>query len=235
MSTAADIIAERVRERVRREGADLAEHAGLAERYVSEEMRRYAEKALAGSQPLISDESSASREIIASLTGLGPLQDFLDDPRIEEIWINSPSRVFVARNGVPELTSVVLTETLVRDLVERMLQSTGRRVDVSSPFVDASLPDGSRLHVVIPDVTRRHISVNIRKFTKRIRDLGELVRRGSLTADAADFLRACVRSGHNILVSGERRPARQRCSARSWPPRRRVSASSPSRRPSSSM
>lgn len=202
MATASDIIAERVRERVRREGADLAEHAELAERYVSEEMRRYSERALAGAQPLIADESSASREIIASLTGLGPLQAFLDDPTIEEIWINSPSRVFIARNGVPELTSVVLTDTMVRDLVERMLQSTGRRVDVSSPFVDASLPDGSRLHVVIPDVTRRHISVNIRKFTKRIRDLSELVRRGSLTSDAAEFLRSCVRSGNNILVSG---------------------------------
>jgi pilus assembly protein CpaF len=86
--------------------------------------------------------------------------------------------------------------------VERMLQSSGRRVDLSSPFVDASLPDGSRLHVVIPDVTQRHWAVNVRKFTQRIRDLQRLVALGSLTHQAAEFLRMCVLSGQNILVSG---------------------------------
>jgi pilus assembly protein CpaF len=103
---------------------------------------------------------------------------------------------------VPELTTMVLTEREVRDLVERMLQASGRRVDLSSPFVDASLPDGSRLHVVIPDITQRHWSVNIRKFTRRIRDLTQLVALGALTQPAADFLRVCVRGGQNILVSG---------------------------------
>ncbi|ASD21490.1 pilus assembly protein CpaF [Cryobacterium sp. LW097] len=117
-------------------------------------------------------------------------------------WINSPSRVFVARDGVPELTPMVLTEREVRDLVERMLQASGRRVDLSSPFVDASLPDGSRLHVVIPDITQRYWSVNIRKFTRRIRDLTQLVALGALTQPAAEFMRVCVRGGQNILVSG---------------------------------
>jgi hypothetical protein len=78
----------------------------------------------------------------------------------------SPDRVFIARDGVPELTTVELTDGEVRDLVEQMLQSAGRRVDLSSPFVDASLPDGSRLHVVIPDVAQRHWAVNIREFTQ---------------------------------------------------------------------
>ena len=110
--------------------------------------------------------------------------------------------MFVARDGVPELTATVLTDGEVRDLVERMLQSTGRRVDLSSPFVDASLPDGSRLHVVIPDVTRRHWAVNVRKFPRRIRELGQLVELGSLTPAAAEFLRMCVLAGVNILVSG---------------------------------
>jgi len=90
----------------------------------------------------------------------------------------------------------------VRDLVERMLQSTGRRVDLSSPFVDASLPDGSRLHVAIPDITRAHWAVNIRKFRAGMRGLEDLVRLGSLPDAAADFLDLCVRSGQNILVSG---------------------------------
>ena len=207
MSTAVTLIAEQVRERVRRDGVDLggdrarSDHT-VVDRYVREEVRRYSERALGGSLPMLVDEHRAAREILASITGFGALQPFFDDPDIEEIWINGPSKVFIARNGVPELTSVLLTDTEVRDLVERMLQSTGRRVDLSSPFVDASLPDGSRLHVVIPDVTQRHWAVNIRKFTKRIRDLQRLVALGSLSQQAAEFLRVCVLSGQNILVSG---------------------------------
>jgi len=90
----------------------------------------------------------------------------------------------------------------VRDLVERMLKASGRRVDLSSPFVDATLPDGSRLHVVIPDVTREHWAVNIRKFVVRARHLDDLVRLGTLTPHAAAFLHASVRAGLNVLVAG---------------------------------
>lgn len=196
------VITDRVRERVRRDGADLGGGGDLASRYVREELRRYGERALGGSGPLLSDESAAERQILAALTGFGPLQPLLDDPSIEEIWINSPARVFVARSGIAELTPLVLNDGEVRDLVERMLQSSGRRVDLSSPFVDASLPDGSRLHVVIPDITRRHWAVNIRKFTRRISELSDLVRLGSIDSAAAEFLRSCVLAGMNILVSG---------------------------------
>ncbi|MET1017725.1 CpaF family protein [Leifsonia flava] len=202
MTEAVRTITERVRARVRTDGVDLASDAALAERYARDALRDYVERSVAGAGPLIADEEQATREVIASLTGFGPLQPYLDDPTIEEIWLNSPSRVFVARNGVPELTSTVLTESAVRDLVERMLQSSGRRVDLSSPFVDASLPDGSRLHVVIPDITQKHWAVNIRKFTRRLRDLGRLVQLGSLSLQAAEFLRMCVLADQNILVSG---------------------------------
>jgi pilus assembly protein CpaF len=202
MSRAVAIITEQVRERVRRDGIDLGSDRALANRYVHDEVRRYSERALGGSLPMLPDEHQAAREIVASITGFGALQPFFDDPEIEEIWINGPAKVFVARNGVPEPTPVTLTDAEIRDLVERMLQSSGRRVDLSSPFVDASLSDGSRLHVVIPDVTRRYWAVNIRKFTKRIRDLQKLVALGSLTQQSAEFLRMCVLSGQNILVSG---------------------------------
>ncbi|GAB3607090.1 hypothetical protein GCM10027413_24990 [Conyzicola nivalis] len=151
MSHAESIITDQVRERVRRDGVDLRTDRELAGRYVSDAVRRYSERALGGSVPLLADEAITTRQIVATLTGFGALQPFFDDPEIEEIWINGPNRVFVARDGVPELTTVELTDGEVRDLVERMLQSSGRRVDLSSPFVDASLPDGSRLHVVIPD------------------------------------------------------------------------------------
>lgn len=202
MSEAVRMITEQVRQRVRRESVDLASDSVLAESYVRDELQRYSERALGNALPLIHDEDQAAREAVASLTGFGVLQPYLDDPEIEEIWINSPTRVFVARGGVPQLTTTVLSERAVRELVERMLQSSGRRVDLSSPFVDASLPDGSRLHVVIPDVTARHWSVNIRKFSRRIRELNQLVAAGSLSQQAAEFLRMCVLAGQNILVSG---------------------------------
>jgi pilus assembly protein CpaF len=195
-------IAESVRERMRREGTDLAGDGVLAERYVRDEIRRYSEHALGGAVPLLADETAVARQVVAALTGFGPLQPFLDDPSVEEIWINGPDRVFIARDGVSQRLPLKLGERDVRDLVERMLQSTGRRVDLSSPFVDASLPDGSRLHVVIPDITRAHWAVNIRKFRSGMRALSDLVRLGSMPQQAADFLDLCVRTGHNILVSG---------------------------------
>jgi pilus assembly protein CpaF len=195
-------IADRVRTRVLREGVDLAGDSGIAARYAHEEVRRYSERALAGAHAQLGDEHGTARDVVASITGYGPLQPFFDDPTVEEIWINGPTRVFVARDGLPELTTVVLSDREVRELVERMLQHSGRRVDLPSPFVDASLPDGSRLHVVIPDVTRAHWAVNIRKFQRRIRSLTQLVELGSLTRQASEFLRMAVLAGANILVSG---------------------------------
>jgi pilus assembly protein CpaF len=140
--------------------------------------------------------------VVASVSGHGPLQRYFDDPEVEEIWINEPGKVFVARGGVSELTTTILDEDTVAELVERMLASTGRRVDLSSPFVDAALPDGSRVHVVIPDVTRRHWAVNVRRFVARARRLEDLVGLGTLTAPAAGFLAAAVAAGLNVLVSG---------------------------------
>jgi pilus assembly protein CpaF len=197
---AVELIVERVRDRVREEGADL--DGAAAEALVREEVRRYSERALGGSLPLLGDEAAVVGQVVARLVGFGELQPYLDDPEVEELWINAPDRIFAARDGIPERIPLALTETQVRDLVERMLQSTGRRVDLSSPFVDASLPDGSRLHVAIPDITRRHWAVNVRKFRRGMRDLRELVRLGSLTEQAAEFLHLCVRTGQNILVSG---------------------------------
>jgi len=142
------------------------------------------------------------QEIHDAVAGYGPLQRLFDDPATEEIWWNEPNRVFCARRGRSELTTVVLTEVQVHDLVERMLRTSGRRVDVSQPFVDALLPDGSRLHVVIPDVTRRHWAVNIRRHVLPATRLEDLVELGSLTTAAAGFLSAAVVAGLNIVVAG---------------------------------
>lgn len=108
----------------------------------------------------------------------------------------------MARNGESELTSVSLTDQQVRDLVERMLKSSGRLLDISSPFVAVALPDGSRLHVLIPDVTRRDWAINIRKFVVKASRLEHRVELGKLTPQAARFLGAAVASGLIILVSG---------------------------------
>jgi pilus assembly protein CpaF len=119
----------------------------------------------------------------------------------------------------------LLTGDEVRDLVERMLKSSGRRVDLSSPFVDAVLPDGSRLHVVIPDITREHWYVNVRKFIVRADSLDDLVRLGTVTRQAATFLEAAVASGLNVLVAGGTQAGKTtmlNCLASAIPARERV-------------
>jgi pilus assembly protein CpaF len=153
-------------------------------------------------EPGLGDLDAWAQELHDAVAGFGPLQRLFDDPDVEEIWFNEPNRVFAARRGRSELTTVVLTEEQVHDLVERMLRTSGRRVDVSQPFVDALLPDGSRLHVVIPDVTRRHWAVNIRRHVLAAARLDDLVALGTLTEPVADFLVACVVAGLNIVVAG---------------------------------
>ena len=134
--------------------------------------------------------------------GLGKLQPLIDDPTIEEIWINAPDQIFVAKNGVNSRSAVVMSAAEVSSAVERMLRATGRRLDKSSPFVDTSLPDGSRVHVVIPDITKAHWSVNIRKFPTSVYSLEDLVALGAIRNSQREFLETAIRAKANILVSG---------------------------------
>jgi pilus assembly protein CpaF len=187
---------------VRRRGLDPAGDQQAIRMLVDDVISDYDDRTLSGAQPSLVDPNLAARQVYDAVAGFGPLQPYLDDAEIEEIWINEPGRVFVARRGRSELTTTILRPDEVRDLVERMLKSSGRRVDLSTPFVDASLPDGSRLHVVIPDITRRDWAVNIRKFVVTANSLDELVDLGSLTAHAARFLEAAVCAGLNIIVAG---------------------------------
>jgi len=131
----------------------------------------------------------------------GALSAFMNDPTIEEIWINSPERIFIARAGNSELTNLVLTSDDVRNIVERALLWSGRRLDLSHPFVDARLPDGSRLHVAIPEITATHWAVNIRKHLMRNLGIDDLVLRNVMTPFIATALKNSVRAGLNILVS----------------------------------
>ena len=222
-----------VRELIRRSGIDPTSNTHEVRRLVQDAVQDYDERSLHGGLPPLGDTRSAIHSILAVVAGYGPLQQYFDDSTVEELWINEPSKVFVARGGVAELTSTILSSDDVRDLVERMLRSSGRRVDLSSPFVDATLPDGSRLHVVIPDISRTHWQVNVRKFVVKADHLDDLVRLGTLTRQAATFLDAAVASGLNVLVAGGTQAGKTTLLNCWLPPYRRASGSSRVRRSSS--
>jgi len=219
------VIEDEVRELVRRRGLDPVVDGPAIRRLVDDVVSDYEERTLTSALPGLTDARAAARRVYDAVAGFGPLQAYLDDPTVEEIWINEPGRVFIARRGHSELTTTILSAGEVRDLVERMLKSSGRRVDLSTPFVDAVLPDGSRLHVVIPDITRRHWSVNIRKFVLTAHSLDELVGLGTLTTQAAQFLEAAVAAGLNVIVAGGTQAGKTtllNCLAAAIPPRERV-------------
>lgn len=199
---ATDIIDAEVRELIRRRGVDPFQDPAAARRLIDEVMADYRERALAGALPVLADPTAVAKQVFDGVAGLGPLQRFMDDPTVEEIWVNGPGRVFVARGGRSELTTAILSHEQLVELCERMLKNTGRRVDLSTPFVDAGLPDGSRLHIAIPDITRDHWAVNIRKFVVRATALEELVALGTVTQHAARFLESCIVAGLNVVVAG---------------------------------
>jgi pilus assembly protein CpaF len=191
-----------VRELIRRRGLDPVRDRQGVRDLVRDVVADYDERSLLGAVPPLVDAQGVLKNLVDAVAGLGPLQKYLDDDDVEEIWINGPAKVFVARRGESELTTTILTDRQVRDLVEQMLKVSGRRLDLSSPFVDASLPGGERLHVVIPDITRHDWAVNIRKYVVRANHLDDLVALDSLTSHAAAFLATVVAAGLNVLVAG---------------------------------
>ena len=201
-TSALEVVDGEVRELIRRRGLDPFIDPAPVRVLVRDVVADYSERSMSSALPPLADPESVVRDVLDRVAGFGPLQRWLDDPEVEEIWVNEPGRVFVARRGRSELTTTILAPGELADLVERMLRTSGRRIDMSTPFVDATMPDGSRLHVVIPDITRRHMAVNIRKFVLQAHSLDELVALGTLTPQAARFLEAAVISGLNVLVAG---------------------------------
>jgi pilus assembly protein CpaF len=193
---------QQLRAAVRREGVDPQVDTVRVRRLAEDLVRAHDDRSLTGVVAPVPDPVGVVSELVARVSGFGPLQRFLDDPTVEEVWINEPSRVFVARNGRHELTNVILSRAEVQELVERMLKSSGRRIDLSQPFVDAMLPQGHRLHVVLEGISREFAAVNIRKFVLKAARLQDLVRLGSMPAGAARFLEAAVLAGQNIVVAG---------------------------------
>ncbi|MBK7116380.1 MAG: CpaF family protein [Proteobacteria bacterium] len=143
------------------------------------------------------------RQILQEVVGLGAVEDLLSDDSISEIMINGPGDVFVERHGrIERMASRFSSTQSLAGVIERLLQRTGRRVDESSPMVDARLPDGSRINVIVPPLALCGPALTIRKFGQRRHRLSDLVGAGTLSAAMADFLQIAVRARRNIVVSG---------------------------------
>jgi len=144
------------------------------------------------------------QEVLNEVVALGPLQPLLDDPSVSEIIVNHPREVIVERKGKFERVHDIAFDdnAHILRIMQQILAPLGRRLDESSPLVDARLPDGSRLNVVIPPVALASPLVTIRKRPPQILQLQDLVANESLTEEMADFLRACVQGKLNILISG---------------------------------
>ena len=141
--------------------------------------------------------------IVADILGLGPLEPLLDDDDITEVMVNGPKNVFVERNGKVSLSGVTFeSEEHVLRVIDRIVAPLGRRVDESSPLVDARLQDGSRVNVVIRPIALCGPTITIRKFSKDPFGVQDLIRFGTMTPEMAKFLRACVVAALNMIISG---------------------------------
>jgi pilus assembly protein CpaF len=149
------------------------------------------------------DRDAVAARILRDTVGLGPLEDLLADPAVEEVMVNGPDRVYVERGGrIEPAPAVFADEEELRDAIERILAPLGRRVDELSPMVDARLADGSRVNVVIPPLAVDGPVVSIRRFGAQRPGPRDLVELGTLTAEQHDALRAAVSARRSILVSG---------------------------------
>jgi pilus assembly protein CpaF len=155
--------------------------------------------------PVLPDVAAVETHVMNSLVRFGPLEPLIRNPDYEEIFVDSPREVgVIERTGTTVMLPDVFFENdeEVRELAKRALAAVGRRVDESSPMVDARLPDGSRLNVVIPPVSQRYTVLTIRTFRPDVDTLDRLVELGTISQELVVFLRAAVHAYLNIVVSG---------------------------------
>jgi pilus assembly protein CpaF len=149
------------------------------------------------------DELTLMREIADEIVGYGPIEPLLQDDTITEVMVNGPDRVFYERDGVLQLSDRAFRDDdHIMRLIEKIVSPLGRRIDESSPMVDARLPDGSRVNAIIPPLAIHGPSITIRKFARRAYTEQDLIRFGTISASMCELLRGCVWSRLNILVSG---------------------------------
>jgi pilus assembly protein CpaF len=143
------------------------------------------------------------REITDDILGYGPLEPLLREDSISEVMVNGPDRIYVEREGKLELSrSTFVDDAHLLRIIDKIVSQVGRRVDESSPMVDARLPDGSRVNAIIPPLSLRGPVMTIRKFSRDPYTMDDLINFGSLSSKAAHFLAACVQGKLNILISG---------------------------------
>ena len=149
------------------------------------------------------DRGTLRREILDEIFAFGPITPLLADPAVSEIMVNGFESIYVERGGfIKPHGGAFLSEESLRATIDRMVSKVNRRLDESSPYVDARLPDGSRVNAIIPPVCLTGACLTVRKFRKEAFSLEELIHIGSVTADAAEYLREAVRERRNIIVSG---------------------------------
>ena len=154
--------------------------------------------------PLTREERrQVTREITDDILGYGPLEPFLHDDTVSEVMVNGPDAIYIERSGKIQHTGAAFVDDahLMR-IIDKIVSQVGRRVDESSPMVDARLPDGSRVNAIIPPLALRGPTLTIRKFSRDPYTMDDLINFGSITPKAAQFLAACVNGKLNILISG---------------------------------
>ncbi|HYY64631.1 MAG TPA: CpaF family protein [Gaiellaceae bacterium] len=154
--------------------------------------------------PLTREERrQITKEITDDILGYGPLEPFLHDDTVTEVMVNGPDMIYVERFGKIEHTAAsFLDDAHLMRIIDKIVSTVGRRVDESSPMVDARLPDGSRVNAIIPPLALRGPTLTIRKFSRDPYTMDDLIEFGSITPKAAQFLAACVHGKLNILISG---------------------------------
>ena len=149
------------------------------------------------------DRDIMVQELMDEIYGFGPIQEVMDDPDVSDVLVNGADTVFIERNGLLERTNIKFADDdHLLQFIQRLVGRAGRRIDETTPMVDAKLADGSRLHAVIPPLALRGPTLSIRRFKSKIVLFEDMVRTGTLTPEMADFLIQAVRGRMNILLSG---------------------------------
>jgi len=185
-------------------GQELSE-GDVPEEELHEQVTKAVDQALAeaGTPLSTTDRARLVREITHNILGYGPIEPFLADPEVTEVMVNNHHTIYVERRGLIEETDVRFgSERHLLQVIDRIVAQTGRRIDESSPMVDARLPDGSRVNAIIPPLAITGPSLTIRKFSREPLSMDDLVSFGSLSHQAAAFLEACVEGKLNVLISG---------------------------------
>lgn len=172
---------------------------------LKEQIRPILETLLADEGVFLSldDRERLIREINNETFALGPIEPFFHDPDVADILVNGPSQVFIERFGKLELTGTTFKDDgHLMQIIDRIVSRIGRRVDESSPYVDARLPDGSRVNAIIPPLSLDGPMLSIRRFGVNVLGINDLLRLGTLTPEIAEVLKACVKARLSMLISG---------------------------------